>query len=199
MYILSEPDAVSEESIVKKTIKKEPTVLEQVRSQRKWNLDRLDTALSRIDFCHPLFDFTTIGSSGKYLDETIEQLKRPYFSTDLFVDVRVNPFSRYTPKWNKNAVQELCSVNGIEYIHKPEYGVPKQIRDKLYAGIIDYKVFFELYDNTVLTLSNMTELYKLIENRHPSFLCTELGPIFCHRHRIALRLESDFNFIGFDL
>jgi hypothetical protein len=183
----------------KKTKKKEISPLEHIRSQRKWNLDRIAYLISKNGLTIPLFNFVTVGSSGKDPIELMEILKNPIFSTSLFVDVRKDPLSRYTPNWNKNKLQETCISYNIEYVHRPDFGVPTPIRKDLIAEKMNYAQFFEWYDANVLTPSHVGELIELIKFKNPAFLCTEIGPTYCHRHRIALRLERDFNMVGYDI
>jgi uncharacterized protein (DUF488 family) len=172
--------------------------LDHLRSQRAWNLERLGKAFLRPKGKRS-FDFITVGTSSKRPEELLELLKLPIFSCDYLVDIRNNPNSMHTPYWNKNNISKLCEAKGICYIHKPNLGVPSSIRKLLFSGQMNYEQFFSWYDESVLTQENMQQVVDLVRTSNVSFMCTELGPTYCHRHRVALRLEKSFGYISYDL
>jgi hypothetical protein len=45
----------------------------------------------------------------------------------------------------------------------------------------------------------LREVVDLARTKSVSFMCTELGPTYCHRHRLALRLESNLGYVSYDL
>ncbi len=172
--------------------------LEQIKSQRNWNLERLNKAFLR---SNPMrfFDFLTVGTSNKKPEELLRVLKFPIFSCNYLVDIRSNPNSRHTPYWNRNNVSELSKHEAIQYIHRPNLGVPSNIRRLLYSGQMNYEQFFSWYDSNVLVPENLQEILEIVRNNNAAFMCTEIGPAFCHRHRIALKLEETLGYISFDL
>jgi hypothetical protein len=170
----------------------------QLRNQRKWNEDRLNRAFLR-NRPTRFFDFLTAGTSNRRPEELVDTMKREVFSCKRLVDVRSNPNSRHTPYWNKNQISNLLRDRGIDYLHKPELGVPTSIRKQLNSGSISYTEFFSWYDSNVLSQASLDEVANLVQNSSLVFLCTEVGPEFCHRHRIALKLESLFGYISYDL
>jgi uncharacterized protein (DUF488 family) len=172
--------------------------LEHLRSQREWNIDRLNRAFARKS-AKRFFDFLTAGTGNKKPDTLLDMLKLDVFSCDSLIDVRNNPNSFHTPFWNKGNVSQLCALKGINYLHKPGLGVPSSIRKMLYAGEMTYPQFFEWYDANILVSHNLDEIVELTKKSVVAFMCTEIGPNYCHRHRIALRLESEFGYISYDL
>lgn len=175
--------------------KKEVSPLVQLAGQREWNLQRLAKLVSS---GRPAFDFTTTGSSGKSPETLLNLLSLPVFKTSLVVDIRANPSSQHTPLWNKSSVQVMVKGRGLDYIHRPDLGVPREIRNQLVQGLMSYPAFFEWYDTNVATEAAIGGLRELIP-RHPLFLCTELGLTYCHRHRLALAMEKRFDLISFDV
>lgn len=171
---------------------------EHLRSQRSWNFDRLDRTFARQREGR-LFDFVTAATASRTPQELIAALKKPVFSCGRLVDVRNNPNSQHIPHWNKNAISGLFSKAGIEYVHRPDMGVPAEQRRRLHSGAIGYPEFFRWYDSNVLTDGRVAEARAYVDGTGAAFLCTEVGPTYCHRHRIALALESRFGYIGFDL
>lgn len=172
--------------------------LEHVKSQRKWNLERLNKAFLRGNQKR-FFDFLTLGTGNKKPAELIELLKLPIFSCNYLVDIRSNPNSRHTPYWNRNNISELCRAASITYVHRPNLGVPSNVRRLLYSGQMSYEQFFSWYDTTILNKANLEEVAEIIKDKNSAFMCTEIGPKFCHRHRLALKLEESHGYISFDL
>lgn len=171
---------------------------EQLRSQRAWNIDRLNRAFMRTRNSR-FFDFFTTGTSNRRPEELVDILRRDVFSCKCLVDVRNNPNSRHTPYWNKSNISKLLEDKGVTYLHRPELGVPTDIRKQLYTGVMSHGEFFSWYDSYVLSSANFDEITKLVKDFRATFLCTEVGPEYCHRHRIALKLESEFGYISYDL
>lgn len=171
---------------------------EHFRSQREWNLIRLNKAFLR-NHVSRFFDFLTLGTSNKKPEMLVDMLKLDIFSCNWLIDVRNNPNSIHTPYWNKNNVSQVCAARGIGYQHEPSLGVPSNIRKMLYSGVMSYKQFFEWYDNNILVGRNLDKIKEVTRNSMVAFMCTEIGPDYCHRHRIALKLESDLDYISYDL
>ena len=189
-------DAKPTESIKLKPKRISP--FEHIRSQRKWNLERLNRAFMRRNFKR-FFDFFTVGTSNKKPWELLNLFKLPVFSCNLLIDIRSNPYSRHAPDWNKNNLSELCKVKDIGYVHMPNLGTPSAIRKLLYSGQMTYEQFFLWYDANILLQKNLEEIVEIVRNNNAAFLCTEIGPTYCHRHRIALKLEENLGYVSFDL
>lgn len=171
---------------------------EQLKSQRTWNVERLDRAFSR-KRSGRVFDFLTAGTGNKRPEELVAMMVTPVFSCYCLVDVRNNPNSRHTPYWDKNRISQLLAKRGIEYIHVPDLGVPSEIRKRLRSGEMSYDQFFSWYDGNILSSAKFEEVAELAKRRVVTLLCTEVGPTYCHRHRIALKLESKLGYVSFDL
>lgn len=172
--------------------------LQQVRDQAKWNLERLNKAFTRRD-SKRFFDFLTVGTGNKKPEELLTLLRLPVFSCNQLIDVRNNPYSMHTPYWNKGPVSELCKAAGIIYVHEPNLGVPSNIRKLTYSGQMTSDQFFSWYDSSILSESNVERMGETVRNNNVAYMCTEIGPSYCHRHRIALKLEEKFGYVSFDL
>lgn len=140
--------------------------------------------------------FFTIGYAGKTLNETIELLQCAHVST--LIDVRFAAFSMYKRDFNKAQLAAALSRAGIDYVHLPQLGVPRDIRAKAihdgHRGTI-----WAWYDEHVLAgfLRNFNTFLNVGE--HPvALMCVELDPGECHRHRISLKLE-EWGLQGFEL
>jgi len=135
------------------------------------------------------YDFFTIGYSEKSLEQLLEFLKEAGIKA--LIDIRHNPVSIHKPEFNRGHLEEVLNKQGISYIHLPELGVPQEIRVRL-ATTKDWNWFFAWYDQNIIP-KFVNGLYKkLIEQQGMplAFMCVEINPERCHRHRIALALEN---------
>ena len=151
----------------------------QTQNQLNWNQERSsDTA-----------DFYTIGYSGRSIHEFICSLTEA--GVACLVDVREFPVSMFKPAFSKRNLRSSLEAIGIEYLHAPDVGVPRDIR-ALAIGKHDRSDIWEWYDAHVIPEiagKNLTRFFNAFQ--HPvALMCVELDPTACHRHRIALALES---------
>lgn len=156
----------------------EKSVVEQKRSKESWNLEHCAA--------HP--DFYTVGYSGRNLDSFINTLKQAGVVT--LVDIRFTPLSRFKPEFSKNNLKKAMEVHGIQYIHKPNWGVPRDIR-AFSIGKATRDDIWHWYDSNVVPVvakKNLDEFFNSMD--HPiALMCVEHDPTECHRHRIFLALE----------
>ena len=159
----------------------------QVANWWKWNLARAGSK----------FDFFTTHYSQKDIPTFIQVLKTAGVKT--LVDVRHNPVSQFRPEFSKENLMNALKSNGIHYVHIPQLGVPREQRDKL-AGGSDWKAFFNWYDSNIITkLKDIMNVPSLKQASKPyAFLCVEIDPMKCHRHRIAVAFEKK-GLKGYDL
>lgn len=146
-----------------------PPLKDLMHSKIIWNLQRLDLGQ---------FDYFTTGYSGRSFEQLVEILK--IAGVSILVDVRDHPYSRYRPEFSRNNLVDNLLVQGIEYVHWPDLGIPKDIRDSY-----SLEDLFRWYDENILPgrLNNLNL-------RRCAFMCTEVDPQSCHRHRIARFLEE---------
>jgi uncharacterized protein (DUF488 family) len=140
-------------------------------------------------------DFFTIGYTGRKTEEILDLLKQHGVQT--LVDIRQHAVSMYRPELSKNNLTKLLQVNGIQYAHVPQLGVPRDIRAKA-IDTGSREVIWAWYDTHVIT--SFLNLHSFMNGfEHPvALMCTELDPHECHRHRISLALEH-MGLNGFDL
>jgi uncharacterized protein (DUF488 family) len=144
---------------------------------------------------------------GKNIDEFINLLKTN--NVHILIDVRKNAFS-FKPDFNKTKLKLALEQNNIEYWHKPELGVPSDKRKNLDTEKQEtYRELWDWYDenvipnnleNVIMQLSSTTTIAHN-NNNHPAvvFMCREVEPFLCHRHRIAKALEETRGMKGIDL
>ena len=159
----------------------------RVRAESKalWNEAR------RIDCA----DFFTIGYEGRPTDELLDALRSA--GVRLLLDIRHSAVSMYRPDLSKRNFREILAREGIEYLHVPEWGVPRTIRAQaIEAGSRD--PIWEWYDENVAE-PFARNLHRFLNMDHPlAMMCMEADPVECHRHRLFLALEKQ-GLRGFDL
>jgi len=132
-------------------------------------------------------DFYTIGYVGREPSDFVQVLLDANVLT--VMDIRYSPVSQYRPQFSKENLRRLLGDHGIEYIHRRDLGVPRDVRGlAIDAGKRD--PIWEWYDNYVVPgyTDNLSEFFDMLI--HPvAFLCVEADPTACHRHRLSLALE----------
>jgi ParB family chromosome partitioning protein len=187
--ILGTPWTKNEEEILREVqgpaievVKSQKTAQErtgvQIHNKLIWNLRRIDVSQ---------FDYYTVGYSERTLEQFLGILKLAGVQT--VADVRADPISQYRPEFSKQNLQTTLTANGINYVHYPELGVPREIRLKLRQSS-NQDWFSEWYDVNVLSHANeqLTQFETI--SRPIAIMCVEIDPTKCHRHRIALALEE---------
>lgn len=151
---------------------------QQLLGKRLWNeTRRLNTA-----------DFFTLGYSGRGIDEIVLALRAAGVKTVL--DIRTHAISMYKPSFSKNNLRTRLHLEDILYEHLPHFGVPRDIRVKaIHQGSRD--VIWNWYDTHVAAVYVGNNLHTFFNSaEHPvAFMCSELDPHECHRHRLSLALE----------
>ena len=141
-------------------------------------------------------NFFTVGYTGRRTDELLDALVTNGIRT--LVDIRYNPVSMYRPDLSKVNLGRLVEARGLNYVHLPELGVPRDIRVKaIETGSRD--AIWEWYDKHVVApyLDNLHRFFNALE--HPvALMCVEIDPRECHRHRLFVALEEK-GLRGFDL
>lgn len=141
--------------------------------------------------------FFTIGYTGRPLDEILSLLVSNGVRT--LADIRQYPISMYRPELSKNNLKRYVEEQGLIYAHFPQLGVPRDIRAKaVETGTRD--VIWDWYDKHIINAYVGRNLHRFLNSmEHPvALMCVEIDPRECHRHRLALALES-MGLTGFDL
>jgi uncharacterized protein (DUF488 family) len=144
-----------------------------------------------------LADFFTFGYAGRKTDDIFETLKAAAVTT--VVDIRFTPLSMYKPDFSKTNLRRNTESHGLEYVHLPQLGVPKHIR-QLAAEQGDREVIWEWYDRVVVDEFVGQNLHFFLNLGSPplALMCVETDPTACHRHRLSQALEG-LGLRGFDL
>jgi transcriptional regulator with XRE-family HTH domain len=170
-------------------LKLEVPISVQLHEQRIWNLQQL-FELDPSKFTDSLrFDVITVGFSQKTVEDMIKAFK--IAGVKILVDIRKNPHSQYKTEFNKGNLSSSLKREGIEYKHFEMLGIPRPLRNRAFSGEITKEELFDIYDKEILTDGFLDTLEELIESKETiALLCTEISPLHCHRHRVALALKE---------
>ena len=159
----------------------------QLQNKADWNEQR---EISKADFF-------TVGYSGKTTEEFLHGIIQAKIKC--LIDVRANAVSMYKPDFSKKNLNRILAAEGIEYLHLPDLGVPRDIRSKA-IGKNHRDDIWDWYDKHVAKKFGFRNLHRFFNlSEHPvAFMCSELDPTSCHRHRLALALEKS-GLSGFDV
>ena len=106
------------------------------------------------------------------------------------VDVRTNPRSRFSPQFNRKAIEAYLHDSGIDYLHLGDQlgGHPKP--DELYA---DGRVVYERVAALREFRRGIERMVDDSEQHCLVLMCTEENPAKCHRHPLLAMalLEHD--------
>jgi uncharacterized protein (DUF488 family) len=129
----------------------------------------------------------TIGYEGRTPETFLESL----FSHGVgrVVDVRQVPLS-HKPGFSKTRLGGFLQSNGVDYLHLPALGCPKDIRNDFRAG-----QDFETYKNRYLDFLSgrqpeLQALLEIVREKPACLLCFEADHNRCHRSFIAARLAE---------
>lgn len=132
----------------------------------------------------------TIGHSIHSSNFFLELIKN--YNINCLVDVRSNPYSRYTPQYNMNELKRFLISNQIYYIFMgEEFGARRKDKSLFTNGYLDFEKVIKdsLFQKGIERINNGLEKnFKIV------FMCTEKDPIDCHRSILVARAFQDINY-----
>lgn len=126
---------------------------------------------------------TSLGYEG-HTPETLLDLLVEH-GVRVLVDVRLNPISR-KPGFSKRRLAESLAVAGIEYVHEPALGTPKEDRAAFQRG--DGEEGRERVRERLAEGEGHEALVRLVDGahqQHVAVLCLEHAPNRCHRQVVT--------------
>lgn len=124
----------------------------------------------------------TIGHSTHPLDYFVELLRR--HDVTAVADVRSQPYSRFNPDYNAEALQAYLSSRGVEYVFLgKELGARSSDPD----CYVDGKVQYERIAKTALFRSGLERVTQGAQRYAVALLCAEKEPLSCHRTVLIAR------------
>lgn len=145
------------------------------------------------------FYYFTIGYSQRSIEQVCELLE--IANVGVLIDSRYTPHSQYKPEFSKSNLEaHFKNHRTIDYVHIPEFGIAPENRSDLHLSH-DYDSLWASYDKHLDSLVNTSEyggvwdylriVYDIdLEMETVAFMCLELDPSTCHRHRIARYLTN---------
>ena len=129
----------------------------------------------------------TVGHSNRMLDEFVALIKQ--HEIEVLVDVRSQPYSRYTPQFNGASLKETMPVAGVRYLFlgKELGGRPEGARFYDDEG----RVRYDLVAESPPFLSGIERLKVGIQSYRVAILCAEEDPTGCHRRLLVGRVLAN--------
>jgi uncharacterized protein (DUF488 family) len=124
----------------------------------------------------------TVGYECRTADELITVLTEA--AVKVLVDVRLTPLSRKSGM-SKNRLATLLHAAGIEYLHLPQLGNPRDNRDAFRRGDIAAIAKYRDVLRTPEGQAALDQLLRLTTQRRTAVMCFERDAAECHRSMVA--------------
>jgi uncharacterized protein (DUF488 family) len=124
----------------------------------------------------------TVGHSNHTLEKFLDLLERHAITA--IADVRSQPFSRYTPHFNREALERALKHRGIFYVFLGEEFGARRSEPECY---LDGKVSYERTANSELFQQGIERLQRGVERHRIALMCAEKDPLDCHRSILIAR------------
>jgi uncharacterized protein (DUF488 family) len=124
----------------------------------------------------------TVGYQGRDLSEVIAALSDA--GVEVLIDVRLTPLSR-KPGLSKSRLAEALKANGIEYLHLPVLGNPRDNREGYRNAESSALERFRQVLGSHDASSAVGHLRELAADKVIALLCFERDPSQCHRMQIV--------------
>jgi len=143
----------------------------------------------------------TVGYSGKDFEELVEELQAK--DVEVLVDVRASGESMYKPEFNSDVLEsQFDNVEGIDYIHRDDFGVPQILVEPYKEQAIGHTCFSDWYDWHIGQEDKLEEFGDFLKDAgKPALMCIEEHPTpegdqehYCHRHLLADTLLEESYF-----
>ena len=126
-----------------------------------------------------------VGYEGATPRDVLDELNGRGVTT--LVDVRLNPISR-KKGFSKKSLSEFLTTNGIQYVHVPALGNPRDNREA-YAevGTEEGNAARDRYRQLLReppAVEALQELAALAERSSVAVFCYEHSELRCHRHEV---------------
>jgi len=118
----------------------------------------------------------TIGHSTQSIEAFLALLKQ--HGVTAVADVRSDPFSRYNPQFNRQALERSLGLSGIHYVF---LGRELGARSQDPSCYIDGQVQFACLASTALFESGIERVMRGAEQYVIALMCAEKEPLECHR------------------
>jgi hypothetical protein len=125
----------------------------------------------------------SIGHSNIEIETFVELLRR--HDIDLLADTRSQPYSRYTPHFNREPLQSVLARHNITYLHLGAELGGRPAGSAFYFA--NGKVDYDLLAAAPFYLAGIERLLALAEENRVAFMCSEADYKHCHRYWLITR------------
>ena len=129
----------------------------------------------------------SIGHSNHSVSELIQLLHQ--HGVQIVADVRTQPYSRFSPHFNKDALREELKISGIGYVFLGAELGGRPTGDHFYDG--EGHVRYDRLSRSKLFTDGLSRLVSGALKHRVSMLCSEGDPSTCHRHLLISRVLHD--------
>ena len=133
-------------------------------------------------------DVMSVGYQGRDADELVGELVAA--GVAMVVDVRLTPLSR-KPGLSKNKLAEALRFAGIDYLHLPELGNPRDNRTAYRNAEAHARRRFRRLLGSADARDAVDRLQGLASQKVIALLCFERDPGQCHRALIIEAMAAD--------
>ncbi len=105
---------------------------------------------------------------------------------DVLADVRSQPFSKYTPHFNRDNLQEALRAKKIRYLFMGDQLGGRPPGDDFYD--IEGHVLYHRVADADFFLKGLERIEQGIQTFRVAMMCSEEDPLVCHRHRLVARV-----------
>jgi uncharacterized protein (DUF488 family) len=124
----------------------------------------------------------TIGHSNHSLDHFIELLVE--YKLHTIIDVRSNPYSKYSPHFNKDVLDSALRNANIDYIFLGRELGAQRSEDDCY---IEGKAKYDRIAHLSTFQHGLERVLQEVEHNRGALMCAESDPITCHRTILICR------------
>lgn len=136
----------------------------------------------------------SIGHSNHSIERFLDLVAQN--DIQIVADVRSSPYSKYSPWFNKDDLNNALETQGVRYVFLGQELGGRPADEHLYddQGYALYDRFLEMD----YVQRGLARLMSLIEEGHRvAVLCSEEDPRECHRHRlIAWEMDRSFGIVA---
>lgn len=124
----------------------------------------------------------TIGHSHHSIDHFLDLLNA--FRISAIADVRSSPYSKYSPQFNKDVLENVLSNVGIDYVFMGDELGARRSESSCY---VDDQAKYERIAQLPAFHCGIEKVLEGIERYIIALMCSESDPITCHRTILVCR------------
>jgi uncharacterized protein (DUF488 family) len=132
----------------------------------------------------------TIGHSNTSIEALLANLCA--YGIEALVDVRSQPYSRFSPQFNRRAIEAKLASTTVQYVFNGEALGGRPSDSSLYDA--DGHVRYDALSATELFRSEIDALLSVVVTSRVAVMCSEEDPRGCHRHLLIARVVRERGF-----